>query len=391
MYNFDTIFDRRGTSCFKYDARKEIFGTEDILPMWVADMDFQSPPCVREAAIKLSEHGVFGYTFRSAQSVDYFIEWVETRYGWKINREQITSSPGIVAALPIAVRVFTDPSDKILIQTPVYPPFHSIVKENGRSLVYSPLVETENGWEVDWQNFEEKLASGVKMFILCNSHNPIGKVWTKDELKKMGELCCKYNTIIFSDEIHSDLALYDFKHTVMASISEDIAQNTITAMAPSKTFNIAGMLNSLIISESKELFEKFNKEISSLHLDLGNIFGHITMEAAYKNGGPWLTELKRYLEKSVDFAYDFTQKEIPGVTFIKPQGSFLLWLNFHKTGLSHKEIKDLLINKAKVGLNDGLTFGPEGEYHFRMNIGTQLSVVKEGFEKIAQAVNQVTI
>ena len=385
MYNFDTIIDRRGTSCFKYDARKEVFGRDDILPMWVADMDFQSPPCVREAAMKLSQHGVFGYTFRSLESVDYFIDWVDKRYNWKITREQITSSPGIVAALPIAIRALTSPSDKILIQTPVYPPFHTIVKENGRTLVCSNLIKDERGWSVNWEDFEERLKQGVKMFILCNSHNPIGKVWKRDELKKMGELCCKYNTIIFSDEIHSDLALFYNQHTVMASVSEEIAKNTITAMAPSKTFNIAGMLNSLIIAESKDLFNKFNKELTSLHLDLGNIFAHITMEAAYKDGGPWLEELKIYLEKNVEFAMEFVKREIPGLTFMKPEGSFLLWLNFSQTGMSHKEIKDLLINKAKVGLNDGLTFGEQGEFHFRMNIGTPLSVVKEGLERISKS------
>lgn len=385
MYNFDTIIDRRGTSCFKYDARKEVFGRDDILPMWVADMDFQSPPCVREAAMKLSQHGVFGYTFRSLESVDYFIDWVDKRYKWKITREQITSSPGIVAALPIAIRALTSPSDKILIQTPVYPPFHTIVKENGRTLVCSNLIKDERGWSVNWEDFEERLKQGAKMFILCNSHNPIGKVWKRDELKKMGELCCKYNTIIFSDEIHSDLALFDNQHTVMASVSEEVAKNTITAMAPSKTFNIAGMLNSLIIAESKDLFNKFNKELTSLHLDLGNIFAHITMEAAYKDGGPWLEELKIYLEKNVEFAMEFVKREIPGLTFMKPEGSFLLWLNFSQTGMSHKEIKELLVNKAKVGLNDGLTFGEQGEFHFRMNIGTPLSVVKEGLERISKS------
>lgn len=385
MYNFDSIIDRRGTSCFKYDARKEVFGREDILPMWVADMDFQSPPCVRDAAMKLTQHGIFGYTFRSAESVDLFIDWVDKRYSWTIKREQITSSPGIVAALPIAIRALTAPSDKILIQTPVYPPFHTIVKENERTLITSKLIQDEFEWRIDWDDFEEKLKMGVKMFILCNSHNPIGKVWKKEELLKMGELCCKYNTIIFSDEIHSDLALFGNQHTVMASVSDEIAQNTITAMAPSKTFNIAGMLNSLIIAESKEIYDKFHKELTSLHLDLGNIFAHITMEAAYREGGKWLEELKKYLEKNVEYALDFTKQELPGLKFIKPEGSFLLWLNFRETGLPHKEIKDILINKAKVGLNDGLTFGPEGEYHFRMNIGTPLSIVKEGFERILHA------
>jgi len=382
MYNFDKIIDRQGTSCVKYDLRKEVFGTEELLPMWVADMDFQSPPVVIEAATRLCEHGVFGYTFRSESSKEAFIRWVAKRHNWDVKIEWITSSPGIVAALPIAIRAFTEKGDKVLIQTPVYPPFHSIVKEQRRELLCSPLNLKNGQYHVDWDDFEAKLKSGVKLFILCNSHNPLGRAWSRDELKQMGDLCCKYGVKIFSDEIHSDLVLFGNKHTVLASVSEEIAQITITGMAPSKTFNIAGMLNSVIVSSSRELLGAFNKELTSLHLDLGNIFGHITMEAAYKGGEDWLNHLIKYLEGNVNYVYDFLNKELPTVKMVKPQSSFLLWLDFRDTGYTHDEVTERLIKVAKLGFNDGAQFGTEGIGFRRMNIGAPLSVVKEGMERL---------
>jgi len=385
VYNFDKVISREGTSCVKYDLRKAVFGTEDLLPMWIADMDFQSPPAVIDAAQELCNHGIFGYAFRSESSIEAFIAWVSKRHNWNIKREWITSSPGIVAALPIAIRAFTTTGDKILIQTPVYPPFHSVVKDNNRQLVCSPLIIKDGQYQIDWEDFETKLKNGVKMFILCNSHNPLGRVWNRDELEQMGDLCCKYGVIIFSDEIHSDLALFGNIHIAMASISEEIAQNTITAMAPSKTFNIAGMLNSVIISSSKVLLSGFHKELTSLHLDLGNIFGHTTMEAAYKYGEDWLNELIKYLEGNVNYAYNFINDEIPSVKLIKPQGSFLLWLDFRETGYSHQEVGERLIKIAKLGLNDGAAFGKEGIGFRRMNIGAPLSVVKEGLNRLKTA------
>lgn len=385
MYNFDKVISREGTSCVKYDLRKAVFGTEDLLPMWIADMDFQSPPAVIDAAQELCNHGIFGYAFRSESSIEAFIAWVSKRHNWNIKREWITSSPGIVAALPIAIRAFTATGDKILIQTPVYPPFHSVVKDNNQQLVCSPLIIKDGQYQIDWEDFETKLKNGVKMFILCNSHNPLGRVWNRDELEQMGDLCCKYGVIIFSDEIHSDLALFGNIHIAMASISEEIAQNTITAMAPSKTFNIAGMLNSVIISSSKVLLSGFHKELTSLHLDLGNIFGHTTMEAAYKYGEDWLNELIKYLEGNVNYAYNFINDEIPSVKLIKPQGSFLLWLDFRETGYSHQEVGERLIKIAKLGLNDGAAFGKEGIGFRRMNIGAPLSVVKEGLNRLKTA------
>jgi len=382
MYDFDKEIDRRGSCSVKYDSLKEVFGREDLLPMWVADMDFRTAPGVLKAVRDAADLGVFGYGFRSADSVDSFIAWVESRYNWSVKREWVSSAPGIVAALPLAINALTSAGEKILIQTPVYPPFHAIVKENGRTLVKSPLINTGTGWEIDWADFESRLADGVKMFILCSSHNPLGRIWSPEELKRMGDLCCKYGAVIFSDEIHADLSLYGNRHTVMASISEEIAQNTITAMAPSKTFNVAGMLNSVIVSSSERLLASYNGELKRLHLDLGNLFGHITMAAAYREGGEWLENLKIYLEKNIDFAHDFLANEVPGVTFLKPQSSFLLWLDFRKSGYTHEEVRNRLLDISKLGLNDGLAFGRDGEGFFRMNIGTNRARVEEGLKRL---------
>jgi cysteine-S-conjugate beta-lyase len=389
MYNLDNEIERKDTNSIKFDKLKVLFGREDILPMWVADMDFQSPPAIIEAIKKRAKHGVFGYSFRDDESVDSFIKWVEKRYDWHIDARHITSSPGIVTALALAVRIFTKNNDKILIQTPVYPPFFSVIKDNHRELVTSTLIkgkssEGDDEYQVNWQEFEEKLSSGVKMFILCNSHNPVGKLWNKEELQRMGNLCLKHDVLIFSDEIHADLALNGNRHTVMASVSPEISANTITAMAPSKTFNIAGLLNSLIIAESPTLLEKFKQEIESLHLGMGNLFGHITLEPAYSQGEEWLKEVTDYITGNAQFAEKFLKNKAPQIKFIQPKSSFLLWLDFRDTKLSHKQIKDKLVNEALVGLNDGLAFGKCGEGFFRMNIGTTKARVEEALQRIAK-------
>lgn len=384
-YNFDEIIDRRGTDCVKYDDLNRTFGRTDLLPMWVADMDFRTAPAIIGAAEGCCRHGVFGYTFRSEEAKQAFIDWVALHYGWPVKPEWISISPGIVTALSVAVRAFTEKRDKVLILTPVYPPFFAVVTENGRELVCSSLVVENGHYEVDWADFEDKLRQGVKLFILCNSHNPVGRVWRAEELKRMGDLCCKYGVLILSDEIHADLALPGFKHTVMASLSEDIAAHTLTAMAPSKTFNIAGMMNSLIVSSSSELLGKYNREMLALHLDVGNIFGHVTLKAAYREGGEWLEELRIYLGRNVDFADEYIRHELPYVKMLRPEGSFLLWLDFRPTGLRHEEVGRILTEKARVGLNDGSAFGKEGIGFRRMNVGCPRAILQEGLERIKKA------
>lgn len=386
MFNFDEIIDRRNTDCVKYDGLSDVFGCTDILPMWVADMDFQSPPVVVKAARECCERGVFGYTFRSEEGKQAFQKWVSRRYHWEPRLSWLSTSPGIVTALAISVRAFTRPGDKVVIMTPVYPPFHSVVKDNQRELLCSPLLQQPDGrYYVDWENFESCLKQGVKMFILCNSHNPVGRVWTREELERMGELCCRYEVMIVSDEIHADLALFGNPHTPMASVSDRIAARTLTAMAPSKTFNIAGMMNSVIIASNPEVLARYNRELLALHLDLGNIFGHVTLKAAYRYGEEWLNELIPYLEGNVEYALDYFHRELPQIRVAKPEGSFLLWLDFRNTGLSHEECGRRLLETGRIGLNDGIGFGEEGRGFRRMNIGCPRVVLEEGLKRIKRA------
>lgn len=384
-YNFDQVIDRRGTDCVKYDGLQEAYGCSDLLPMWVADMDFQVPPAVQEAARQCCEKGIFGYTFRSEEGKQAFQDWVKRRYDWTVKTEWLSSSPGIVTSLSISVRAFTAPGDRVMIMTPVYPPFHAVVKDNGRELVCCPLIRGSERYLIDWECFERGLQTGVKMLILCNSHNPVGRIWTREELARIGSLCVRYGVLILSDEIHADLALFGHRHTVMASVSEEIAARTLTAMAPSKTFNIAGMMNSMIVASNPELLDKYNRELLNLHLDLGNIFGHVTLKAAYRYGEEWLEALIRYLEGNVEFALDYFARELPSVKVLKPEGSFLLWLDFRATGLSHEACGERLLKIGKVALNDGLTFGEEGRGFRRMNIGCPRQVLADGLQRIKAA------
>lgn len=385
MFDFDTIIDRWNSDSVKYDGLNAEFGCQDILPMWVADMDFQAPPAVLQAARKCCERGVFGYTFRSDEGKEAFRDWVRRRYDWDTRPEWLSSSPGIVTALALSVRALTQPGDKIMIMTPVYPPFFSVVRDNSRQLVYNLLKREAGKYVIDWEDMEEGMKGGVKMLILCNSHNPVGRVWTKQELKRIGDLCCRYDVLIVSDEIHADLALFGNRHTVMASVSDEIANRTLTAMAPSKTFNIAGMMNSVVVARNPEILEKYNRELLALHLDSGNIFGHITLKAAYKYGEEWLNELAVYLGNNVDFALDYFRRELPDVQVCRPEGSFLLWLDFNPTGISHEECGERLLKRGKIGLNDGLTFGEEGRGFRRMNIGCPRSVLEDGLKRIRAA------
>ena len=385
MFDFDTIIERRNTDSVKYDGMYDEFGCKDILPMWVADMDFQSPPVVLEAVRKCAERGIFGYTFRSEEGKEAFRKWVKRRYQWDICSGWMSSSPGIVTALALSVRALTNPGDKVLIMTPVYPPFYSVVRENGRKLVCSPLKCTGGRYVMDWENLEASLKKDVRMLILCNSHNPVGRVWTPEELRRVGVLCCQHDVWIVSDEIHADLALAGNRHTVMASVSEEIAARTLTAMAPSKTFNIAGMMNSVIVASNPELLKRYNGELGALHLDSGNIFGHVALKAAYQGGEEWLDELVLYLQKNVDLALEYFRERIPEIQVCRPEGSFLLWLDFNKTGLSHEACGERLLKKGKIGLNDGLSFGVEGRGFRRMNIGCPRRILLDGLERIERA------
>ncbi len=383
LVDFDKIIERSGTGSIKYDRRKEIFGRDDVIPMWVADMDFETPGFILDALKQRLEHPVLGYTLRKKSFFEAFMDWAKQRYGLDLEACWLTFSPGVVAALAMSVLAYTEPGDKVLIQPPIYPPFFTTVKELGRQLVESPLIKLPDGkYVMDYEDLERQFAAGVKLILISNPHNPVGRVWTEEELRRLGDLAYKYGVKIVSDDIHADFVYSGFKYTPLIALDEKYKEITVTAMAPSKTFNIAGLSTSIVIIPDEKLRKAYNNKLHGMHLFLGNIFGNIAFELAYKYGGQWLDQLLVYLEQNVDLAVDFIQNNIPNISVWRPEGTFLLWLDFSKTGLTHQQIQQKLIDEAKLGFNDGMTFGKQGEYHFRMNIAAPRAVVEEALYRL---------
>ncbi|QCX34148.1 pyridoxal phosphate-dependent aminotransferase [Caloramator sp. E03] len=384
-YDFDKIIERKNTNCVKWDTLKERFGSNDILPMWVADMDFEVAPEIIEAIKKRTEHGIFGYTIRPQTYYESIINWVKKRHSWEINREWLGFSPGVVPALAIAVLSFTDIGDKIIIQPPIYPPFFKVIKNNGRQIVENPLKLQDGKFVMDFDDLESKIDSKVKMLMLCSPHNPVGRVWDKDELEKLSNICLKHNIIIVSDEIHSDIVYKDKKHIPIASLNEAVLQNTITFIAPSKTFNIAGLSTSATIIPNKKLRDKFENTIESLEISSSNVFGIVALESAYKYGEEWLDELLKYLEGNINLLMDFARSNSHKVNITKPEGTYLAWLNFKNLNIKHDELVEFMIKKAKVGLNSGLDFGSQGEGFLRLNFACPRILLEEGLYRIEKA------
>lgn len=379
--------DRRGTYSVKwdwYEWNKNLFLDKDVLPMWVADMDFEAPEEIKKELINRIEHGVFGYSFEPNELKENIISWIKYKHNWDINKEWILSSHGVIPSLNFAIQLFTDPGDKILIQTPVYPPFIYSVKNNNRNLVINELKLINNHYEIDFNDFELK-SKKAKMFILCSPHNPVGRVWKRDELEKMAEICLENNVLIVSDEIHADMVFKGSKHIPIASLSENIAYNTITLMAPSKTFNIAGLHYSYTIIKNTELRKIFKKWIIQSGLYGHNLTSIIAANAAYKYGKNWLNKTMEYIEENYYYVKEYFEKNIPEVKVIKSEGTFLVWLDFRQLNLSQNELRELLEKKAKVGLNSGDTFGPGGKGFMRMNIATSRENIEETCKRIKNA------
>jgi cysteine-S-conjugate beta-lyase len=384
IYDFDTIIERDGTNSLKFDGKKRYFGTDDVQPLWVADMDFKTPDFIMDAIRKRCKHEILAYNLKSRGFFDAATNWLSKRYNWKVTDEDISFTPGIVSALNFGVLAFSNPGDKVIIQSPVYAPFYTCVNDHNRKLAINPLKLVNGRYEMDLAHFESLIDKNTKLFILCSPHNPVGRVWTKEELMAVGEICLKHGIIILSDEIHSDLIFKPNVHTPIANISEALANITITTMAPSKTFNIAGLSSSMAIITNPALRSKFNHIPNSCHLGSGNIFGLIAFEAAYTHGETWLIQLLDYLWKTVEYTDSFLKTNLPAVKLIHPEGTFLLWLDFSETGLPDKDIRRMLIEKAKVGFNYGPDFGENGKGFQRMNIGTPLQNVKEALYKVAE-------
>jgi cysteine-S-conjugate beta-lyase len=388
-WNFDQPVDREGTDCVKYDLRKDYFGRSDVIPMWVADMDFKTPDFIISAIQQRLSHEILGYSFRPSEYFSSIIRWVNSRHSWELGKEWICFTPGIVPALNFCTLAFTKPGDRIIVQPPVYFPFFSAVEAHGRKLVYNRLIESDGRWVMDYESLESELREGAAMLLLSNPHNPVGRVWTPVELQKLSELCLKYGTLMISDEIHCDLVLPGFRHTPLATLSEPTAASTVTLIAPSKTFNLAGLSTSSVIISDTELRKKFLKLTDSLHVGNGNIFGTVASIAAYSQGHEWLDALLAYLNSNTDIAETYFREQIPEIIPIRPQATYMIWLDCRRLGMNGKELQKFFTGKAAVGMNEGSTFGPGGEGFMRMNVAMPENLLKKALQQIGEAVTQL--
>ena len=389
MWNFDEPVEREGTNCIKYDLREVTFGLKDVIPMWVADMDFSTPNFIIESLEKRINHKILGYSFRPAEYFLSIRDWFRSRYKWELDKEWISFCPGIVPALNFCTLAFTEPGDKIIVQPPVYFPFFSAVEAHGRNIFYNQLLESDGKWVMNYDSLVAGIDGKTKMIFLANPHNPIGRAWNPDELSKLADICLDNNILIVSDEIHCDLVLPGFNYTPLANLSEKIAENTITCIAPSKTFNLAGLSTSSVIISNPVLRKSFRRIVESLHIGNGNIFGTTASIAAYSNGHKWLNALLEYIDQNIDFVEEYCMKMIPEIIPVQPEATYMIWLDCRKFGMNGKELQDFFVNKAFVGMNEGSTFGPGGEGFMRMNVATSHQTVKRAMQQIEKAVSSL--
>ena len=415
-YNFDKITNRKGTNCLKYDFAVERGKPADVLPLWVADMDFPVSEEISKSLHAAVEHGIYGYTQPKDAYYNAVMNWMERKHNWKTKREWIVKTPGVVFALGAAVKAFTDPGDAILIQNPVYYPFTNIIRDNNRkvvdnTLVYHPVTErtvvpvttddaseqqinnvgtVSPAYQIDFEDFERKIEQEhVKLFILCNPHNPVGRVWTVEELQKLGEICLRHHVIVVSDEIHNDFVYPGYEHTVFANVDPRFAEFTLTCTSPSKTFNLAGLQISNIFIPNENLRKAFKTEIDRTGYDEPNALGVVACEAAYRAGEDWLEQLRAYLLKNLNFLRDFLQEKIPQIHLVEPEGTYLVWLDCSELGITGKELDQFIVDKAGLWLDGGSMFGPSGAAFQRVNIACPQATLELALNKLKEAVDNL--
>ncbi len=388
-YDFDSIIDRRNTDCLKYDFAERRGKDKDILPLWVADMDFKTAPEITEVVQKRVEHGIFGYT----EPLDSYFEalqgWMNKRHDWEIEPNWLIKTPGVVFALAMAVQAFTNEGDAVLIQKPVYYPFSEVVEDNNRKLIVNTLHLGDDGkYHIDFEDFERKIVDNkVKLFLLCNPHNPVGRVWTKAELLKIGEICLRHNVIVASDEIHQDFVYEGHKHLVFANLSEELSDITITCTSPSKTFNLAGFQVSNILISNAGIRRKFRGAVYAAGYSQLNTLGLVACEAAYRHGGAWYDELMEYLFSNIDFVRGYLAENIQQIRLIEPEGTYLLWLDFRALNLTEDELQDLVEKKAGLWLDSGSMFGKCGEGFERINVACPRETLKLALDRLKNAMS----
>jgi len=386
-YNFNKITNRKDSNSVKYDLLKPLFGKEDLIPMWVADMDFDTPPFILDAIKERMQHPILGYSYRPKSHNDSIIYWLKERHNWVIEDSQISFSPGVVPGMLMAMMAFTNPNDKVIVQTPVYFPFFTTIEENNREMLKNPLKEVDGYYTMDFEHLESIIDDKTKAIFISNPHNPVGRAWKKEELEQLVDICYANNVMILSDEIHSDIIIKPNKHIPIASISEKAAEITITIMAPSKTFNIAGLSTSFVVIQNKDLLKKYNHQLDAFHLLQGNIFGNIASEAAFSHqGAVWVDEMVDYVSGNIDYVCDFIQNNIPRIKVLKPEATYLLWMDMREFGMNNIELKDFFVNKVGIAVNQGDIFGVEGEGYVRLNIATSRDVVVEAMVRLKEEV-----
>ena len=386
-YDFDQVIDRSGSGDLMHEALLPRWGRKDLLPMWVADMDFAVCPAILEALRKRLEHPILGYTVFPDDYKPAIQDWIFSHHQWKVEQDWINFIPGIVKGLGMVLNVFTRPGDKVIIQPPVYHPFRLVPQGNDRKVVFNHLKRnTDGSYSMDFDQLEQVYDKDCKVFVLCNPHNPAGICWDRETLVRLADFCYDHHLLVVSDEIHCDLAMFGHKHIPFASVSEKAAEITITFQAPTKTFNIAGIITSHSIIPNPELRSKLYHWIDVNELAEAHIFAPIATVAAFRHGEEWRRQLLSYLEKNIRFVEDYCAENIPGIVPVRPQASFLVWLNCRALGLNHEQLLDLFIDKAHLALNDGEMFGPGGEGFMRLNIGSPISVVRQGLEQLSKAV-----
>ncbi len=388
-YDFESIIDRRGTGSLKWDAWSARGHAADDLPLWVADMDFKTAPCAIEALIERAEHGIFGYTLAQDGYYEAVQSWFETRHGWRPEREWFVITPGVVFALAMAITALTQPGDTVAIQPPVYYPFRTMIEDNGRRVAASPLIYEDGRYSMDFEGFERTLVeSGAKLFILCNPHNPVGRCWTAEELRRIGEICLRHHVTIVADEIHADFARPGFTHVPFASLGEEFAQNAIVCTAPSKTFNLAGLQLSNIFIPNADLRAAFKRTLDRTGYDEPSVFGVAATQACYERGAEWLDELKGVLDTNYAVLEEAVSR-MDGVRLVPLESTYLPWLDCSGLGLDDEGLKQLVERDAKLWLDMGTMFGREGSGFVRMNLASPTSMVREACERLVGAVEKL--
>lgn len=386
-YNFDEIIDRRGTDSVKWDGVQERWGRNDLTPMWVADMDFRTAPFVIEALKKRLEHEVLGYTFASKEWSDSIVGWLDKRYGWSIDKEDLFFSPGIVRGLAFVLHCFTEKGDKVMVMPPVYHPFFLVSQKNGREVIFSALELKDGQYTINFDRFKQDI-QGCKVLILSNPHNPGGRVWTKDELASIADICYQNGTLVISDEIHADLTLPPYQHQTFALVSEYAKQNSIVFMSPSKAFNMPGLASSYAVIENAQLRNQFREYMDASEFGEGHLFAYLSVAAAYSHGTEWLDQVIAYIQGNIDFTERYLQEQIPAIRMIRPQASYLVFLDCRLLNLKQNELEQLFVEDARLALNTGTTFGEEGEGFMRLNIACPRATLQKALDQLKEAVDK---